>query len=51
MVTVDAFGDCILVVEDDLSMKECEVTRENYPGCTLVLPWQEWWAKQLMLPE
>ena len=51
MVTVDAFGDHVLVVEDDLSMKESEVIRENHPGCTLVLPWQEWWAKQIMLPE
>jgi len=51
LVTVNAFGECVLVVEDDPSMKESEVTRENHPGCTLVLPQQDWWTKQFMLPE
>jgi len=51
LVTVNAFGKRVLVVEDDPSMKESEVTRENHPGCTLVLPQQDWWTKQFMLPE
>jgi len=38
MVPVDALGECLLVVKDDLSMRESEVRKENQPGCTLVLP-------------
>jgi len=51
MVPVNAFGECVLVVEDDPSMRESEVTKENQPGCTLILPWQEWWEKQFMLSD
>ena len=29
--------------------RESEVRKENQPGCTLVLPWQEWLAKSFML--
>jgi len=49
MVPVDSFGECVLVIEDDPSMRESEVRKENQLVCTLVLPQQEWWPKQFML--
>jgi len=49
MVPVNAFGEHVPVIKGDPSMRESEVRKEKQPGCTLVLPQQEWWAKQFML--
>jgi len=38
IVPVNSFGECVLVIEDDPSMRESEVRKENQPGSTHVLP-------------
>jgi len=38
IVLVDAFGERILVIEDDPLLKEFEIKKKQEPGCTLVLP-------------
>jgi len=52
MVPVNAFGEYVLIIDDDPSMREqSEVRKENQPSCTNVLPQQEWWANQFILSD
>jgi len=37
IVPVDAFGERILVIEDDPLLKEFKIKKKQEPGCTLVL--------------
>jgi hypothetical protein len=48
IVPVDSFGDRVLVIEDDPSLKELEIKRQQNAGCTLVLPREEWWSHQFI---
>jgi len=47
-VPVESFGECVLVVEDDSAVREAIDQKNIEPGCTLVLPRQEYWAKQFL---
>ncbi len=46
-VPVELFGEHVLVVKDDSAVREA-IDQKIEPGCTLVLPRQEYWAKQLL---
>jgi len=48
VVPVESFGERVLVVEDDLTVRETIDQKSIEPGCTLVLPRQEYWAKQFL---
>ena len=47
-VSVESFGEHILVIEDDLVVREYVERKENEPGYTLVLPHTEYWSKQFL---
>jgi len=47
-VSVESFGEHILVIEDDPVVREYAERKENEPGCTLVLPRSEYWPKQFL---
>jgi len=48
IIPVDAFGERILVIEDNPSLKEFEMKKKQEPGCTLVLPRENWWSHQFL---
>jgi len=47
-VSVESFGEHVLVIEDDPVIREYVERKENKPGCTLVLPQAEYWTKQFL---
>jgi len=47
-VPVESFGQQVLVVEDDPVVHESIHQKEYEPRCTLVLPRDEYWAKQFI---
>jgi len=47
-VSVESFGEHVLVIEDDPVVREYVEKKENEPGCTLVLPREEYWSKQCL---
>jgi len=48
-VSVDSFGQHVLVVEDDLILRESIHREELLEGCTLVLPRDDFWPNQFQL--
>jgi len=48
-VSVDSFGQRVLVVEDDLILRESIHHEELLEGCTLVLPRDDFWPNQFQL--
>ena len=48
IILVDAFGERILVIEDDPLLKGFEMKKKQKPGCTLVLPRENWWSHQFL---
>jgi len=48
VVPVESFGEHVLVVEDDSAVRESINQKNIEPGCTLVLPRQEYWAKPFL---
>ncbi len=47
-ISVESFGECVLVIEDDPVVREYIEKKENEPGCTLVLSRAEYWSKQFV---
>ena len=47
-VSVECFGECVLVIEDDPVVREYVERKEHESGCTLVLPQSEYWSKQFL---
>jgi len=48
VVPVESFGERVLFVEDNSTVRETIDQKSIEPGCTLVLPRQEYWAKQFL---
>ena len=48
-MSVDSFGQRVLVVEDDLILRESIHHEELLEGCTLVLPRDDFWPNQFQL--
>ena len=45
-VSVECFGECVLVIEDDPVVREYVERKEHESGCTLVLPQSEYSVKE-----
>ena len=47
-VSVECFGERVLVIEDDPVVREYVERKEHESGCTLVLPQSEYWPKPFL---